>query len=356
MTRNLFLGVHLAPYRLDLCNSLFERYGFEIFHYEEDEDLGFDPRKLAEGIRFTDRRYARPRFDRKSYLALKRLVGRYRPEVVLTSEFSVTTLLMLILRRRWHFRLVSVCDDSLDMIRGNDFSLRHRMARRWVPRWLDNLLLPSDEAVQWYQTHFGKGVCMPIIADDRRLRETYLSALPMAESLADQYGVRGMPVVLFVGRLIPLKNVDLLIRAFAREHFPARLMIVGSGPSREEWEALARTLDVPAVFTGSLSGMPLAAVYQLADILVLPSRQEAFGAVVNEALVAGASVIVSERAGARTLVDPSNGRVVPPTLEAIAAALRESLDGITPRSSYSMRPDRIPFTFADKLSEAFSQL
>ena len=44
------------------------------------------------------------------------------------------------------------------MIRGNDFSRLHRLARHWVPRWVDDLILANPESLAWYRSRFGKGL------------------------------------------------------------------------------------------------------------------------------------------------------------------------------------------------------
>ena len=68
----------------------------------------------------------------KTYAAgLRDLLSRLKPAVVFIQEFSLITLQLLLLRRKFGFRLVSICDDNVDMIAGNDFSRFHRLARRW---------------------------------------------------------------------------------------------------------------------------------------------------------------------------------------------------------------------------------
>jgi glycosyltransferase involved in cell wall biosynthesis len=354
---NLFFGIQIAPYRIDLCNTLAREYDYAIFHLDRTVDLGFDQSRVEGLAQFEDHRYPKPGWGPRTYRLFRSLLRQYRPETVLVSEFSLTTLWMILFSRlgRRRFRVVSVCDDSIDMITGNDFSFRHRLARRIVPLFLDNLIVPSEETAAWYRRHFGKGVSFPIIADEVRLRADLEKALPVAEDLFSSLGLAGRKVVLFVGRLIPLKNVDLLIRALPDDP-SVTLLVVGSGPCREEWEALARQSGRDVRFLGQRGGPDLSAVFLLGDVLVLPSRVEAFGAVVNEALVAGLSVLVSSRAGARVLVDSENGMVADPSVESLASALAELLARIPARTQVELRGDKMPYTFHDRLEEAFSSL
>ena len=355
---NLYFGIQIAPYRIDFCNALSERYGYAIFHLEESVDLGFNQAWVAGEVRYEDHRYPKPGWGIRTWRLFRALLRQYQPDTVMASEFSLTTLWMLLFSRfgKRRFRVVSLCDDSMDMIRGNDFSFRHRLARRIVPFFLDNLILPSEDTQDWYRRHFGKGVCMPIIADDIRFRTLLHEALPEARRLSARWNLAGIRVILFVGRQVAVKNVSSLIQAVSGLQMPHRLMIVGDGPFREQWEELSASLHADVVFVGAQSGLDLAAYYQLADLFVLPSVREPFGAVVNEALLAGVPVIVSSRAGSRSLVNPDNGRIVEPSAEEIASALAEMLATVPARSAYEMRPSLMKVPFQSWLAAVMNAL
>ncbi len=109
------------------------------------------------------------------------------------------------------------------------------------------------------------------------------------------------PVVLFVGRLAPEKNLQALADAFLamRAERPGmRLVVVGDGPSRQE---LAERVP-EAIFTGSRRGEDLAAHYASADLFVFPSMTETFGNVTLEAMASGLAVLAYDHAGARQLI------------------------------------------------------
>lgn len=107
---------------------------------------------------------------------------------------------------------------------------------------------------------------------------------------------------LFVGRLSPEKGLDTLIAAFAEiaarcPHFELR--IVGSGAQRDELQTQINGTGYRnrIHLLGPLSGDPLWDEYAAASALVLASRSEPWGLVVNEALSYGCPVIVSEACG-----------------------------------------------------------
>jgi len=106
---------------------------------------------------------------------------------------------------------------------------------------------------------------------------------------------------LTVARLVPDKNVDGLIEAFARSGLTAdeaELGIVGTGPLEGELRALAGRLGVPVRFAGYAAPEDLPAAYATADVFVLPSLFEPFGVVVREAVAAGLPIICSPMVGA----------------------------------------------------------
>jgi glycosyltransferase involved in cell wall biosynthesis len=108
---------------------------------------------------------------------------------------------------------------------------------------------------------------------------------------------------LYVGQLIPRKGVDVLVRAIARSP-GVGLDVIGDGPLRERFKSLADRLGCGGRIRwhGTLSSGDIAPRLGHADALVLPSRHDGWGAVVNEALMAGTPVICSSACGASDLV------------------------------------------------------
>jgi glycosyltransferase involved in cell wall biosynthesis len=112
-------------------------------------------------------------------------------------------------------------------------------------------------------------------------------------------------VLLFVGRFVPEKGLEDLLRAYRRvlqvappQRHP-HLVLVGDGPLRTWLESELADHSLPLVrIVGFKNQMELPHYYAIANILVLPSRTEAWGLVVNEAMALSRPVIVSDAAGA----------------------------------------------------------
>ncbi len=139
------------------------------------------------------------------------------------------------------------------------------------------------------------------------------------------------PVVLFVGRLIYYKGVDVLLRAMA--HVEADLVLVGRGPLESDLRALAARLGIAGrvSFVPFLDAPRLAAWYHAADVFCLPSvaRSEAFGLVQLEAQAAGTPVVSTRLTTGVPFVnqDGVTGLTVPPgDADALAAALNRLLE------------------------------
>jgi len=138
-------------------------------------------------------------------------------------------------------------------------------------------------------------------------------------------------VVLFCAKLQPWKRPLDLLRAFAKAKLSNGILVfAGEGPLRAELESEAAALGVAARmrFLGFVNQTQLPAVYTSADLLVLPSVYDAFGVVVNEAMLCGCPVVVSNRVGAgRDLVAPVAPQLIFPcgNIDALAAILKDAL-------------------------------
>jgi glycosyltransferase involved in cell wall biosynthesis len=106
-------------------------------------------------------------------------------------------------------------------------------------------------------------------------------------------------VWLFVGQLIHRKGGDVLIDSLARLSEKHKLLMVGSGPKRDQWMQKADGLGCGdrVQWLGNLSQEDLTEIYAAADALVLPSRSDPSGNVINEAMATGLPVIASDRVG-----------------------------------------------------------
>jgi glycosyltransferase involved in cell wall biosynthesis len=144
-----------------------------------------------------------------------------------------------------------------------------------------------------------------------------------AATLRDQCGTSaGELLVAFVGRLVPIKRVDLVLRATAsarEQGMPIRLMVVGDGPCRARLEALTRSLGIGEAvrFLGYLPDTSAAAA--AADIAILASDNEGTPVSLIEAGAAGRPAVATAVGGVPDVVVPDTGVLVPPGDDAALA-------------------------------------
>jgi glycosyltransferase involved in cell wall biosynthesis len=272
--------------------------------------LEVEPRYLLDGLTLG---------GRSLRLGIDGAIRRFRPDVVITSEFGVATASVLASRslRRSAFPLAVATEDNPSSVQ-NDTRL-HALGRRVLLPHVDAVLTYSHEAREMYLGRFRARqpvVASALVQSEQVIRDRLERAGSAARAQVRSLGLLGKRVLLYVGRLAPEKRVDRLVDCFSRIRAAvpdAVLVLVGDGPEKENLarRAAGGIADGSLVFAGRLDGEALSAWYRVGTVFALASEHEPFGAVVNEALLAGMPVVCSDRAGARVLVGPGrNGAVV----------------------------------------------
>lgn len=246
-----------------------------------------------------------------------KLICEFNPDIVIVGEYGFGAFggVLLRLLKRKKYKVVTICDDSYDMlVNDNDFSLLHKIARNVLAPRMDEIITVEPKVTEWYQHYCGKGTCFPIIRSDGKYRELLKQILPQSQMLMKEHYLEHKNVFAFVGRFVALKNIGHVIKTFVRMNQEENvLVLIGSGEEEESLYTLVRETGANVIFTGRLEGADLYAWYNVIDYFVLASTQEAFGAVTNEALMAGCYSLISDRAGSRCLIkEGENGAIFDP--------------------------------------------
>jgi glycosyltransferase involved in cell wall biosynthesis len=208
-----------------------------------------------------------------------------------------------------------------------------RLELRWLQRWADRIMiLNTGMEKEALAVGFSKAqLCwMPNPVDTNE----FAPATPeKRRSLRLQFAVPlDVPVVVYVGRLAPEKELPSLLGAFAKSlrRVPeARLVIVGDGPERERLTRAAEELDLAGrvLFTGRKPAIDVRRWLQLADVFALVSANEGFSCSLVEAMSVELPSLVSAIPANLQLIDSGVHGLLAPIgdEDSLAAALTRLL-------------------------------
>lgn len=177
-------------------------------------------------------------------------------------------------------------------------------------RWADRIVCVS-EAERARGEEFGIGARFTCIRNGIDVQRYSPATERDAITARRTLGLRARPLAVYVGRMVRQKGIDVLLDAWgslARRMPEAALVMVGDGPDRILLEKTQAVANV--VWAGAREDVPR--WLTAADVVVLPSRWEAGASLVAmEAMATCRSVVATDVAGMRDLVEPGAGEVVP---------------------------------------------
>ncbi len=216
-----------------------------------------------------------------------------------------------------------------------------------VVRWVVGHMaggFPTGSLAEQYLLHYGADnrtlSRLPNVPDICGIRDKTRELRVQRTILRAELGLSAKFTILFVGRLIPTKGADRVIKAVARlqGRLDADVVVVGDGPERGSLERLAveTGLGNRVHFPGFVEPTDTLKWYAAADLFVLPSV-ETWGVVALEALASGLPVVLADSVGCwpDVLNDPRVGEVVP---NGNTTALAEAIARQSDRKS---KPDNI---------------
>lgn len=198
---------------------------------------------------------------------------------------------------------------------GHESKIKYIIKRHFI-KAASNWLSTSDKASE-YLMHYGAKkeeiYLYPFTSlKERDLREARELTEETRKAIKSELNIKEEKVILGVGQFIYRKGFDLLIKAAKNLSENIGVYIVGGEPT-EEYLSLAKGLNDRIHFIGFVGKEEVAKYYKCADIFVLPTREDIWGLVVNEALSYGTPCITTNRCGAgcALIKDGVNGYIVP---------------------------------------------
>ncbi len=320
--RILIIHQVLAPYRVDFFNNFNKLHNVKLLLLKEQlVDTRLDPEKIKKDLEFT------PVLLKKVIKILGRVIPYnihseikvFQPDIVICPEFSLVNNIVLFYRliSGGNYKILTITEDN-EYILQKPGSLLRQINRALLCKFLDGVIsLDIEEVHNFYLKRFKKKNVISIhqhVRDQSKFRDTIKEVIPVKfdSKRKDEKKLR----ILFVGRLIPVKGLDVLIDAIYQllqytEEF--QVYIVGEGDEQKNISSQIKnlSLDQYIFLEGKKEGLELLEYYSSCDLFVLPSRYEPFGAVVNEALISGLPVICTNNVGAKHMISEGvNGSIV----------------------------------------------
>lgn len=185
--------------------------------------------------------------------------------------------------------------------------------------------------------------------------ESFCGDLQNVKCLREKYGATDCPLFISVSRLAHEKNIPFLLHALAYYKMmykkPFRMLLVGDGPNREEYESLVKTLRIEneIIFTGLIPNDKLPEYYRAADAFLFASKTETQGIVILEAMAAGTPVIAVNATGVSDLVvDGRNGYLVREEVSEFAVRIHEVTVNVSMRSKLEIGALETAFSYHEE--------
>jgi glycosyltransferase involved in cell wall biosynthesis len=321
-TRLAILTTHPIPYQAPWFRALADHPALDLEVLFCQQVTPADHVQAGFGVGF---QWDRPMLDGYRYQFLRNRARR--PSVLTFSGLDTPDIGRLIAGEKfgavivngWHYKsawqAIQACWRTRTplLVRGDSHlyaprSLLRRTIRRLLYRWFvprcDACLAAGKWSAEYFTSYGARAdrvfVVPHTIAADWFVGESDRLSRARPE-LRSELGLEQDAVVfLFVGKFIERKRPYNFIKAVSmasRKSVRAQGRMVGDGPMRADCETLAKQSGAPIVFAGFLNQSQLVRAYVAADVLVLPSVDESWGLVVDEAMACQRPCIVSDEVG-----------------------------------------------------------
>jgi len=247
---------------------------------------------------------------------------RFRPDLVVSNEMGFRSMIALaygtVFRKPvwvwWGGTLHS--ERNIGCLK----KVLRKVFTLWVDRWIT-----YGQASTEHLLHLG-------VKRDRILQsQNAIDEQRFTASVDAAWVIYPRPVVLYAGQLIERKGVGLLLDVVAslqRHGYEFSLLLVGNGREKEALERRARALGLKNVhFRPAQPPDKMPSVYQSADVLVLPTLEDIWGLVANEAILSGIPVLCSKYAGCASELFPPENVFSPYDFNEFIEKLKQAISG-----------------------------
>ncbi|MFQ4139760.1 glycosyltransferase family 4 protein [Nodosilinea sp. PGN35] len=357
-------GAYFGPIIRE-CSQIFEGTAFytgQVWPNFSLDDPGASYVQVVGETKFLESTKVNDGYGQGFILASPKIVtylNQYRPDIIVASAFSLWTLIALLLKPLYGWKIIVVYDGFSPNTSFKSAGVR-TFIRILMCRAVD-AFIANNHGANLYLSQILK------VPKDKVHNYPYLT--PDINSLLRQSDQIVMdkqlakPVFLFVGQIINRKGIQALLDACCllkdKSVNNYTLLIVGEGAQRQELQNFVKEkgLAEQIVWTGWVEYQKLGGYFQLADVFVFPSYEDVWGMVVLEAMAFGKPVLCSKWAGAVEMIEAGETGYAfdPYDVDTIAELMRRFIDqpelvGVMGKKSAQAVAQYSPATTAELIS------
>lgn len=325
-TRVVLITNIISPYRIPLYNYIYKKrdFDFKVIALAEKEEnrewrlakekIEFDYQILPGWHLF----FVRKKREIPIHLnrGVFKTLFKYKPEAVITSGYDSLAYWQAFFYCKLFKKKYILWNGTTLLSTGGVRGIR-RLFKKIIIKGADKYIVYGTKAKE-YLEYFGaksKDIYLSLNTVDVGYFEREVFRYRNSKDFLAEGEKYPKVLLLYVGQLIKRKGIKQILRALSSLDDPEiGFMIVGGGPEEKDLKEFSKKNGLKNVFfEGFQQQEKLPKYYALADVFILPSFQEVWGLVINEALASGLYVLCSKYAGAGyDLINKENGRIFNP--------------------------------------------
>lgn len=306
MKKVLILSVFPAPYRVELFKLLKNEFEIDTF-FERLNDENRSPEWFAKNNDFKFEvidNYA----SKKNYKDKIKKIGEY--DLVAIYDYSTKEAMKLMFRCILNKKKYVInCDGAFI----NKSFFKTIIKNFFVSRAA--ACLANGEHAKQYFLNFGAKESNIYLHEFSTLRNNDILECDIdKKQLRQKLGIEDKKTVITVGQFVHRKGFDILLEAWKNIPSSYQLLIIGGGEKEQEYKQFINENNMSNVeLIGFKSKTEIFDYYKASDLFVLPTREDVWGLVINEAMACGLPVITTNRcvAGLELIENDVNGYIVP---------------------------------------------
>lgn len=319
-----------AHYRAAVYNELYhvlktDKVNFKVVHiasfsnmYESIYDATESCIHKYPYVLLFNKSFDKTKLLQRIFFSIKEIV-KFMPDVLVVNGYYDISLFIAVITAKLLNIKIIVSIDSIEFDKSR--MLYKEIYKTIFLKLCDAAFCPGSAAKKYIQKlkmEKSRIFIVNLTPDYKTIEKAWLETFKNREEIKRENNFKPYNF-LYVGRLSKEKNLEMLIRSFSRlknennNYEDWGLIIVGSGQDEAELKRNVRDLNIPGIFfTGKKKLKEVLIYYAISDVLVLPSMGDTWGIVVNEAMICGLPVIVSNKCGSAYDLVKENGFIFDP--------------------------------------------